>query len=183
MIENVLDKLDNVRPSGKGYSARCPAHNDKSPSLYVSQGEDRVLIHCFAGCEVVDICHAIGLKVSDLFMDKKKMPPAKRREVEVKYSTREKFENLRRDAFLAMAEFRNDTRAVYDFYKLDVPDEVLPAVQMLPMLDHYLAILATGDKEEIIEMMKGGIVAKWQRLWNLQKMKQNLSMPLIPAST
>jgi hypothetical protein len=183
MIENVLTRLDGVRPSGKGYSCRCPAHDDKSPSLYVSQDDDRVLMYCFAGCEVKDICHAIGLKVSDLFMDKKKMPPAKRREVEVKYSTREKFENLRRDAFLAMAEFRDDTRAVYDFYKLDVPDEVLPAVQMLPMLDHYLAILATGSKEEIIEMMKGGIVAKWQRLWNLHQKRPNLSTWSMGVST
>jgi hypothetical protein len=118
-----------------------------------------------------------------LFMDKKKLKPGKRKELEVKYSTREKFENLRRDAFLAMAEFRNDTRVVYDFYKLDVPDEVLPAVQMLPLLDHYLAILATGSKEEIIEMMKGGIIAKWQRLWNLQKLNKSLSMELILQST
>jgi hypothetical protein len=50
--------------------ARCPAHQDKSPSLAVNEAEDRVLIHCFAGCETTDVTAAIGLNVADLFYKK-----------------------------------------------------------------------------------------------------------------
>ena len=46
----------------------CPAHQDRSPSLSLSQGDDgRILLFCFAGCKIDDICSAIGLEVKDLF--------------------------------------------------------------------------------------------------------------------
>ena len=64
---DVLDRLEQVT-GGKGkWMARCPAHQDHSPSLAINEAEDRVLIHCFAGCETVDVTAAIGLNVSDLF--------------------------------------------------------------------------------------------------------------------
>lgn len=66
----ILSKLGRVRKSGKGWSARCPAHEDKEPSLAVSVGEDgRVLLFCHAGCTVDSILAALGLSASDLFAD------------------------------------------------------------------------------------------------------------------
>lgn len=57
----------NPKQSGSGWSARCPAHEDKSPSLSVSEGDDgRALVRCHAGCETGDICSALGLELSDL---------------------------------------------------------------------------------------------------------------------
>lgn len=48
--------------------AKCPAHDDKSPSLSVRETEDgRVLIHCHAGCGASDVLAAIGLTLADLF--------------------------------------------------------------------------------------------------------------------
>jgi len=48
--------------------ARCPAHADRSASLSVAEGADgRVLLHCFACCELSDVLAAIGLQVGDLF--------------------------------------------------------------------------------------------------------------------
>jgi hypothetical protein len=63
--------LDGVRARGAGkWSARCPAHADKSPSLSLREGDDgRLLLHCFAGCTVDEITAALGLRVSDLFTD------------------------------------------------------------------------------------------------------------------
>jgi hypothetical protein len=49
------------------WMAQCPAHDDRSPSLSIREEEDRVLLHCFAGCEVVDVCNALGLSLSALF--------------------------------------------------------------------------------------------------------------------
>lgn len=66
-IETALACLSRVGPSGNGWSACCPAHDDRNPSLSVSEGEDgRVLIYCHAGCAVTDIIEAMGLSMSDL---------------------------------------------------------------------------------------------------------------------
>ena len=68
-IDQIISRLDKVRQHKKGrYMALCPAHKDRSPSLSLSQGDDgRILMHCFAGCNIEDICSAIGLEVKDLF--------------------------------------------------------------------------------------------------------------------
>jgi 5S rRNA maturation endonuclease (ribonuclease M5) len=51
--------------------ARCPAHNDRNPSLSVCEEGGRILLHCHAGCETSDIVRALGLSTSDLFLDSK----------------------------------------------------------------------------------------------------------------
>lgn len=37
--------------SGTKGMARCPAHDDRTPSLSVSLGRGAILLHCFAGCD------------------------------------------------------------------------------------------------------------------------------------
>lgn len=67
-IDILLARLDRPKKSGKGYTCRCPAHEDGSPSLSVSEGTDgRVLIHCFGGCRADDVIAAVGLEWKDLF--------------------------------------------------------------------------------------------------------------------
>lgn len=39
-LQEVLRRLNNPRPSGGAYSARCPAHNDHKPSLRLGLGRD-----------------------------------------------------------------------------------------------------------------------------------------------
>jgi RepB DNA-primase from phage plasmid len=63
----VLGLLEDVRETGNGWMARCPAHDDERPSLSVAEGEGgRCLLHCFAGCAVEAIVQAIGLTVANL---------------------------------------------------------------------------------------------------------------------
>jgi len=71
-IETLLSRVDGVRETGQGkYIARCPAHEDKSPSLAIKEcGDGRVLVHCFAGCEVEDVLAAVGMTFSDLMPEK-----------------------------------------------------------------------------------------------------------------
>lgn len=38
---------------------RCPAHDDADPSLSVSDKPDRVLVHCFAGCDQQSVIAAL----------------------------------------------------------------------------------------------------------------------------
>ena len=67
--ENLLSRLERVKRTGAGrWQARCPAHDDRGPSLSVRELDDgRVLVHCFAGCEVHSVLSAVGLSFDELF--------------------------------------------------------------------------------------------------------------------
>jgi hypothetical protein len=68
----LLDRLDGVRQTGPGrWIARCPAHEDRSPSLSIRELDDgRTLIHCFAQCDALDIVQAAGIALSDLMPER-----------------------------------------------------------------------------------------------------------------
>lgn len=75
----LLARMAGVRQSKpNSWIARCPAHDDKSPSLAVTYADDgRILIHCFAGCEAHDVLAAVGMSIRDLFPEalKHHLPP------------------------------------------------------------------------------------------------------------
>ncbi len=69
-LDTVLDRLQGqgVERHGKGWTARCPAHHDRHPSLSIGVGDDgRVLVKCFAGCPTETIVAALGLTMADLY--------------------------------------------------------------------------------------------------------------------
>lgn len=71
-VGRVLAALDargyEPKPSGEGYVARCPAHEDRVPSLSLTAGADgRALVKCHAGCEFGAIVAGLGLAARDLF--------------------------------------------------------------------------------------------------------------------
>ena len=68
-IETLISRLDRVKETGHGkYVACCPAHDDKSPSLSITEKDDGVvLVRCWAGCETEDVLAAVGLRFSDLY--------------------------------------------------------------------------------------------------------------------
>ena len=66
----LLSQLEGVRSRGTGkWSARCPAHQDKTPSLSISEGERGLLVKCWAGCTLDEITAALGIEIKDLFFD------------------------------------------------------------------------------------------------------------------
>jgi hypothetical protein len=69
-IDTLLGRLDKVRQvKPNTWMACCPAHDDKSPSLKVSEAEDgRVLVKCWAGCTTEQVVGAAGLELRDLFV-------------------------------------------------------------------------------------------------------------------
>jgi hypothetical protein len=72
-IENLLSRLTGVKPGNAlgRYTAKCPAHADRSPSLTIRAAEDgRILIHCFAGCETLSVLQAVGLDFADVFPER-----------------------------------------------------------------------------------------------------------------
>lgn len=48
------------RWSGNGGVCRCPAHDDRTPSLSVRPGSSRLLFHCFAGCDTASVLRALA---------------------------------------------------------------------------------------------------------------------------
>jgi putative DNA primase/helicase len=68
--ELVLSKLPDAKKTGKDWSARYPAHEDRHASLSISAGDNGgAMLHCHAGCEPAAVAAALGLAMADL------MPP------------------------------------------------------------------------------------------------------------
>ena len=68
-VQAILSQLHKLKRAGHDkWSALCPAHEDKKPSLSICLSEDRkVLLHCHTGCSHKDILAALNLKEKDLF--------------------------------------------------------------------------------------------------------------------
>ena len=62
--EQISNALDGRRVRDGEYKARCCAHDDKSPSLSISQAAEKVLLKCWSGCsqgEVISALRSRGL--------------------------------------------------------------------------------------------------------------------------
>lgn len=79
--DTLLSRLEKVKRTGAGsWLARCPAHADRSPSLSIAERDERVLLHCFAGCSALDVLGAVGLDFADVMPPKPvdMLPPIRR---------------------------------------------------------------------------------------------------------
>ncbi|MBI4515348.1 MAG: hypothetical protein HY699_05975, partial [Deltaproteobacteria bacterium] len=59
----IADAIGGHR-SGGGWLVRCPAHDDRTPSLSVTERDGRLLVRCHAGCNqsvVIEALRARGL--------------------------------------------------------------------------------------------------------------------------
>ena len=158
-IQHVLDLLENVRPGGTGWTARCPAHDDGKNSLSVAEGKDgRVLLKCFAGCDVDDIVDAIGLEMQDLFPSRTK-----------------RIAKERNTAGLTLKEYANRKGLPVDFLRKLGVDEIYlqgkPVVRM-PYMDANSTVISTrmrvsmDDEPRLI--WKTGSKLFLYGLWRLQ---------------
>jgi len=83
MIGNFLNKLEKVQGKKGHWTACCPAHADKNPSLAIRETDDgRILLKCFAGCSAYEVVSAVGMDLTDLFpKDQSFMPSEKNKPV------------------------------------------------------------------------------------------------------
>jgi hypothetical protein len=71
-IRDFLSRLTHVKKNSRGWTAFCPAHDDRKASLSIAEGDDgRILLKCFTGCTVEAIVAALGLRMPDLFPSKR----------------------------------------------------------------------------------------------------------------
>jgi len=70
-ITELLPLLDSVHARGPyRWSAKCPAHADRSPSLSITEGDKGILLKCWAECTLDEICTVLGIQPKDLFYDR-----------------------------------------------------------------------------------------------------------------
>ena len=70
-LSEFLSRLTVLRSNANGESmCRCPAHDDKTASLSVAQGDKGIVLKCMAGCDTKSVLTALGLGLKDLFDDK-----------------------------------------------------------------------------------------------------------------
>ena len=71
-VDVLLHRLEKVKRTGlQRWLARCPAHDDKHPSLSIRETSDgKVLVKCWIGCSVDEVVAAAGLELGDLFPER-----------------------------------------------------------------------------------------------------------------
>ncbi len=76
-LKQVLSMLQSVSgPNSSGeYAARCPAHDDHTPTLTVTvkasakDGKERIMLNCHKGCTQQAIIDALGIQFRDLIVN------------------------------------------------------------------------------------------------------------------
>lgn len=72
-IANDLARRLGGHPTSRGAMCRCPAHDDRSPSLSIRIGRSALLFKCFAGCDTDDVLRAL-LEVDDRVLGSRSEP-------------------------------------------------------------------------------------------------------------
>ena len=76
-IDQFLEQLPGAKRNGNGWTARCPAHEDRVASLSLDEDDGKILVHCHAGCTAEDVVAALGLTMRDLFVGTNGATPKK----------------------------------------------------------------------------------------------------------
>ena len=127
----LLRRLHGARSTRDGWTARCPAHEDKSPSLSIREENGKVLVHCFAGCSVEAICSALEVNVRDLFTEhrfaRRPVPPVVRdAERQISYlRSRLTPRDRKRDVTVVLADKSNPDPAIARALALAVEGELV----------------------------------------------------------
>lgn len=76
-----LDERDcRPRPTAPDqWMACCPAHDHRTPSLSIAQGDKCALVCCHAGCDTSGVVAALGLTLADLYDDRRETGDASAR--------------------------------------------------------------------------------------------------------
>ena len=59
MTAETMARALGGRKVGQGWTARCPAHDDREPSLSIRDSDGKVLVRCHAGCDQRDVIAAL----------------------------------------------------------------------------------------------------------------------------
>ncbi len=151
-IGQVLERLQHVRKTSRGWTALCPAHPDRNPSLSIAVGKDgRILLYCWSGCTYREIVVAMGFAPSDLSPGRlRPCTPEERRQAAEQARQREQERALKAWADKAYTKLVPLRRAC--FLLLDTPDSYY--CTLMDYCDHVLNELQYGDLADKLVVMR-----------------------------
>lgn len=80
-LDAILAKLHKVSPKGNGgFTAACPAHEDRTPSFDIGLGDKGIVFNCHRGCDPNRIVAALGCTWQDFFTDDGQARKVRRRD-------------------------------------------------------------------------------------------------------
>lgn len=66
-IQEFLSKFAGASKVKSGWIAKCPAHDDRKPSLSIDYGKDGgIVVFCQAHCETISVLEAVGCTFADI---------------------------------------------------------------------------------------------------------------------
>ena len=145
--KTIADALGGKR-YGNGYRSSCPVcgGSDKSTKFIMKDHGDRVLIHCFAGCDFIDV--AAELRRRGLWPEPEKLPIKQAREYRRK-KTREQIEEA----------LNHELNVLLQFVGWRVADRHVktprPGWKPLPKEHWEREILAVKRIQQALEVMYG----------------------------
>lgn len=97
--ESVLSKFSKLKPGrdGRSWTACCPVHGDRQPSLFLfvgHQGQLMAVCQSHYGCEWRDIVRATGTREQDWFPGSKKEAKRVSKEIAATYDYRDELGDL-----------------------------------------------------------------------------------------
>ena len=67
-LSEIVSRFQNAKLIGENqYQCKCSSHDDRKASLTITEEDNKILMHCHAGCSTSDILRAVGLTEKDLF--------------------------------------------------------------------------------------------------------------------
>jgi len=104
LLNYVVSAIDAVNSkaairTGKGFRMACPAHGGNKNSLFIGDGEHRLILCCHSHhCDPKDIMEAVGLTINDVFYEK--INPKQVKEYKTKVTTRQLIEELNHELII-----------------------------------------------------------------------------------
>jgi len=158
-VESFVSLIAGAKPTREGWVGRCPAHEDRRPSVSIARGQNgRVLVKCHAGCSLEAILDALGLRRSDLFdsedigADRQKGPVRPRREAP-KPKARLQFPTLE-DALADISSFKGPYSRLWRYQDREGRDVGVVIRWDGPEGKDLRPISLIGDRWELCAMPK-----------------------------
>jgi hypothetical protein len=138
-LDHIVASTDARATGQDKFMGHCLSHGSKrNRDLSIKLADDRIVVHCFAGCEPADVCQSMGLHLRDLFLGSKKDPAEIRREQTQRERTRAQQEAARKYEGLKVDARREADALIQSRTGLDI------ASWAPSRLDDELAALATA---------------------------------------